>query len=142
MKVDDIITDIVARNASYVAALSTVGVPLVTITAAMIYAREYRDPVGKVSVFLDPKAEEVEELGPSYRISTLPVELTVFTTGATEAILREQAGNYAQALLNCLVLNPYFFTVRGREDFEGVEGKPDIKATRLQIEFKYEEAVA
>ncbi|MCX7023050.1 MAG: hypothetical protein NT080_00340 [Spirochaetes bacterium] len=139
MRIDDIAADIVARNAAYVAALSTVGYPLVAITAAMLFTREFRDPTGKVSLFLEPQPEEMEEIGPGYRIATLPVDLTVFTMGYTEAVLREQARNYAQALLNCLMFNPYFFTLRSRDDFEGVEGKADIKATKLVLEFKYEE---
>jgi hypothetical protein len=140
VKLDDIAADLVARNESYVAAYSTVGVPLVTITAAMMVLREFKEPTGKVTVFLEAGQEEATEISPSFRIMTLPVTLTVFTMGATEAVLREQAANYAQALLSCLRLNPYYFSVTLRDDFEGVEGKADIKATKLMIEFKYEEA--
>lgn len=141
MRLDDIADDLASRNASYVAALSTVAVPLQTITSAQIARREYRDPVGKCTVFIDSGAEEVEELAPSFRVVTLPVDIHVFTMGATEAVLREQAAAYAQAILNCMAANPYFFSMISRDHFDGVEGKADIKATKLSIQFKYEEAV-
>ena len=140
MRIDDLASDIAARNASYVAALSTGPVPLVTITSAMIITREYRDPTGNVMVFLDPQPEEVEEHGPSFRIVKLPVHLYVFTQRNTETVLRAQAENYAQALLNCLEDNPYYFGLDGREYFDGVEGNENIKSAKISLIFKYEEA--
>jgi len=140
MKIDDIKTDLVARNSTFVSALSTVGVPLVALTAAMMFTRDYQEPTGKVCVFIEAKPEEAEEITPSFSIVTMPVEITVFTQGASESVLREQAANYAQAIRNCLKLNPYYFEMTGRDDFDGVEGKPDIKATKISLTFKYEEA--
>jgi hypothetical protein len=35
--------------------------------------------------------------------------------------------------------NPYYFGLTARDDFDGVEGKLDIKATKITLEFKYEE---
>lgn len=140
MRIDDLAADIAARNSTYVAALSTAGVPLVTITSAMIITREYREPTGNVMVFLDPQQEEVEEHGPSFRIVKMDVHLYVFTQRNTEAVLRAQAENYAQALLNCLTANPYFFGIEGREYFDGVEGNENIKAAKIALVFKYEEA--
>lgn len=141
MRIDDLASDIAARNASYVAALSTVEVPLVPITSAMIITREYREPTGNVMVFLDPQPEELEEHGPTFRIVRIPVHLYVFTQRAVESVLREQAQNYAQALLDCLEVNPYYFGLDGREYFDGVEGNENIKAAKLALTFKYEEAV-
>jgi hypothetical protein len=141
MKIDDIATDIVARNASFVSALSTTGVPLVTITSAMVVTRNYPDPTGKACFYLEAQPEEFDEVAPNYSIATLKVDLIVITQGATEAVLRAQAENYSKAIVNCLRAgNPYFFAVIGRDDFDGVEGKADIKATKTTIEFRYEEA--
>lgn len=141
MRIDDIAADLVARNASFVAALSTVGVPLTALTAKEVYTRNYDQPWGKVCVFLEALPEEFEEIAPSYAIATLKVECTVFVSGATEAVLREQAANYARAIAACFRAgNPYFFAVVGRDDFDGVEGKDDIKATKMTLEFRYEEA--
>jgi len=140
MRLDDIAADIVARNAPFVAALSTVEIPLVTLAAASFVLREWRDPVTPVSVFLDARLEELEEEGAAYRIVKMPVEFTVCTSGSTEAVLREQARNYAQAILNCLRGgNPYFITFAEREDYDGFEGKPDTKVTRFVATFFYEE---
>jgi hypothetical protein len=140
MKIDDIAADLIARNASYVAALSTTPVPLSTITAAQVFTRDYQEPTGKACVFLDPKPEEVIETSPSYSIVRLPVELTVFTQGAREYVLRSQASQYARALHNCLRANPYYAEFTGREDYDGVEAKSDIKATKMSLIFIYEEA--
>jgi hypothetical protein len=140
VKIDDIALDIVTRNSSYVSALSTVGVPLVALTAKQVYTRNYEAPYGDVCVYLEALPEEFEEIAPSYSIATMKVECTVFCSGNTEAVLREQAANYAKAIVNCLRAgNPYFFAMVARDDFDGVEGKEDIKATKVTLEFRYEE---
>lgn len=140
MKIDDIATDLVARNSSYVAALSTTGVPLVTITAPMIFTRQFQEPAGKVSVFIEARPEEIEEFTPTYFISIMPVDIYVFVQGASQSVLREQATNYGSAILNCLKHNPYFMSLTARDDFEGVEGNEGTKACKLSINFCYEES--
>lgn len=141
MKLEDIRDYIVANNAAYVAALSTVGVPLVTLVADDFVLREYVTPSRKVQVLIDADEETVEEVAPTFRIVTLPVTITAFVfSGAVEAVAREQARNYAQAIVNTLRNYSDFFLLTGREDYEGVEGKPDIKATQVRLEMKYEEA--
>lgn len=139
MKIDDIALDLVTRNASFVTSLSTTAVPLAPITAAQVFLREFQEPTGKVCVYLEPLAEENEEITPTFSIVTLQVEMTVFVQGAREATLREQAANYSRAFHNCLKANPFYFGMTARDDFEGVEGKPDIKATKITLTFKYEE---
>lgn len=139
VKIDDIAADLVARNASFVAALSTTEVPLTALNAQQIYTRNYQEPLGKVCVFLDAQPEEFEEIAPTFSIATMRVEITVFTMGATEVVLREQAANYRQAIINCLKANPNYFSRVSGDDFDGVEGKSDIKASRVVLEFKYEE---
>jgi hypothetical protein len=139
VKIDDIAADLVARNASFVTALSTVPIPLAPLTSENIYTRNYREPWGKVCVFIDTQPEEYEEIAPTFSIMTLSVEITIFTLGNTETVLREQAAKYRQAIVNCLKLNPYFFSIVSAEDFDGVEGKADTKASRVVLEFKYEE---
>jgi hypothetical protein len=143
MRIDDIVSDIVARNAPYVAALSTGPVPLTTLVAGNFKTRDLPPAIqGPVTVFVDAALEEMVEEAPSFRIVRMPVDIIVFAIGSTEAVMREQARNYAQAILDCLRAgNANFFNLTAREDFDGVEGKPDIKATRMNIAFMYEEAL-
>lgn len=141
MKVDDLKTWIVANTASYVAALSTVGVPLASITAGQVYTRDFLEPQQPVTVWLDPLPEEIEPLTMRTCQVTAKMELYVFVArGATEAVAREQTANYAQAIINALEgLHPDFFGFESREYYDGVEGKPDVKASKVTLVFKTEE---
>ena len=70
--------------------------------------------------------------------------MTIYTFcpgGAAAATLRTKADSYASAILDCLKEYAYFFGITGRELFDGVEGKEDVKAAKLSLVFKYEESV-
>jgi len=139
MIVDDLKTYLVAYLNPFIAALSTTPIPLDSITAAKIILRDYQQPAQRMSLLLDDKPEEIESLTMTTNLVTTKIEAFFFVTGATEATAREQAKLYMDALLNCLAAHADFFTFEEREYFDGVEGKPDVKASRALLVFKYEE---
>ena len=141
MRIDDIKTFLVANLATYIAALSTVDVPLVAIPAGSIFVSEPHEIVGKVTLLLLEGDEQIEQLTLNTREVTLPVTAIVETTGATEATAAAQAVAYGQALLNCLKNCADFSRVTARENYVGIEAKRDIKGTRLDLEFVYTEAI-
>lgn len=141
MRIDDIKTFLVANLATYIAALSTVDVPLVAIPAGSIFVREIHESVGKVSLSLDDGDEQIEQLTLNTREVTMPVMAVVQVTGATMSVMSAQAIAYAQAILNCLKTYPDFSRVVGRSNWDGVEANPNVKATKLDLEFIYTEAI-
>ena len=141
MRIDDIKTFLVSNLATYIAALSTVDVPLVAIPAGSMFVSEPHEIVGKVTLLLLEGDEQIEQLTLNTREVTLPVTAIVETTGATEATAAAQAVAYGQALLNCLKSCSDFYRVTARENYVGIEAKRDIKGTRLELEFTYTEAI-
>jgi hypothetical protein len=141
MRIDDIKTFLVANLASYIAALSTTPVPLVSISAGSIFVSEFHDSVGTVSLSLVEGDEAIDQLTLNTREVRLPVVALVQVTGNTKATMAAQAVAYAQAILNCLKTYPEFSSITGRDNFVGVEANDNIKATRLDLEFLYTEAV-
>ena len=141
MRIDDIKTFLVANLATYIAALSTVDVPLAAIPATSIFTREVHEVVGKVSLSLDDDDEQIEQITLNTREVTLPVMVVVQVAGATMSVLAAQAIDYGQAILNCLKAYPDFSRVVGRSNWDGVEANPNIKATKLDLEFTYTEAI-
>lgn len=140
MKVDDLKTWIVANTASYIAALSTVPIPLVSLTSAMVITRDFQEPQQSPTLWLDPLPEEVEPYTMAKYLVTAKVDAYFFVArGATESVARDQVKNYTQALLNALATHSDFFGYEEREYFDGVEGKADIKASKVTLIFKTEE---
>ena len=141
MRIDDLWAYIVANNAPFIAALTSAEYPLVTLTDKMRTRDPEAIPGDKVAVYLDAAAEDIEEDAPSFRIVKLVVEIYAIVNRAKEAQMREQSRLYAKAIENCLRAYPYFFSVVGRDYFEGLDGNPDLKAAKLTIECKYEEDI-
>lgn len=141
MRLDDLWTYLVANSATYIAALSTVDLPLAAITDKM----RTRDPLvasgEKVSVYLDAEAEEIEEDAPSFRVVKLTVDLYVLVNRGTESKMLDTARLYAKALESCLRAYPYYFTTTARDYYDGPGGNADFKGAKLTIECKYEEDV-
>lgn len=141
MTIDELETFVVANLNTYIAARSTAGAPLAAITADQVYTRDYELPAKKLTIFLDPQEETIEPLTMGSNDVRLPVHLLVFVQGETEALLRAKADAYMLALLDCVTTHEDFFGIESRDRFDGVEGKPDIKAAKVTAVFHYEEAV-
>ena len=62
MTIDTLAAFLVANLNPFIAARSTVAVPLTAITADQVATREYQLPAKKVGIFLDPQPETVEPL--------------------------------------------------------------------------------
>lgn len=139
MRVDDVAAFIAANAAPYIAAHSTVYVPLITPTAAMIEAHNYNDVHGKLMIALEESAETSESLTMTTRDIKQVVSLYIFAQGDTESVLRAQVKAYAMALAECLATSPDFNAITGRDFYDGVEAKADIKAAKLEIEYRWEE---
>jgi hypothetical protein len=141
MTIDDLATFITANINTYISTYSTPSMPLALLTADQIYTRNYALPAKNCTVFLDPQDETVEPLTMSTLAYRLPVDILVFTQGETEANLRAKARAYTYAVLDCIATHPDFMTVENRSAFDGVEGKDDIKASKITAIFEYEEAL-
>ncbi|MGD9938615.1 MAG: hypothetical protein AB7T74_02315 [Clostridia bacterium] len=142
MTQEELTTYIVANSAAYIAARSTVGVPLAALEAKQVYAREFRQPSLKAEVWVDIEAMPIETEGRplSGLYIQYSVDVYVFCLGSTEAILRQQAKAYALALYDCLSQHPDYMMNVEAEAYEGVEGKPDTKCYRIRYLFETEEA--
>lgn len=136
MKLDDLKTWLGTNLPAFTTALS-----LTTLAADQIVLREFQEPGAKaVQLWLDEQPEEIEPLTMGKRLVSWRIHAYVFVCrGATEANERAMADNYATALLNCLATHADYFGVEAREHYDGVEGKGDIKATKLSLLFMYEE---
>lgn len=134
MRLDDIRTYLVANLLAFTAARS-----LAALTSDFIHVGPYQQPNGTASLWLVEGEEEAAPLSCSTREAILPVQVYAFTSGGTEAVNREQARQYAEAVLDCLGAYPEFIGLTGREHFDGVEGHEGMKATRIDLEFGYEE---
>jgi hypothetical protein len=141
MKIDDIKAYLVANLGPFISDLSTGPVPLVAIPTERIFVSEYHEATGSVSLSLVEGDETIEEISLNTRQVTLPVVALVQVLGNTKATQAAQAVAYAQAIVNCLRIYPDFNTITGRDNFVGVEGKDDIKATQINLEFVYTEAI-
>jgi hypothetical protein len=141
MTVDDLKTYLVANVNPYIAARSTTLVPLAALTADQIYTRNYMLPAKGCTVFLDPQDEVAEPMTMGSFLYRQPVDVMVFTQGATEDQLRLRAAGYMAAVMDCLVKHPDFMGVEARVSYDGVEGKEDIKAAKTTVIFESEEAV-
>jgi hypothetical protein len=141
MTQEELATYIVANSAAYIAARSTVGVPLVALETKQVYAGEYRQPSLKAEVFIeiDSSQTETEDRPVSGLYVQYIVDVYVFCLGATEAVLRQQARNYSLALYDCLSRHAEYMTTQETEAYEGVEGKPDTKAYKIRYMFESEE---
>ena len=135
MKIDDLVTYLVANLNGFITAQS-----MVTITAAQILTRNWVDPVQGVTLFLDPEPEEVEQLTMATVGVTAKVNAYwIVSRGYTEASAREATKSYMTALINCLKVHPDYFGFEARDYFDGVEGKQDVKASTATFIFKTEE---
>jgi len=141
MTVEDLQSYLATYLNPYIASRSTGAVPLVAMAADQFYTNEYELPAKNCTIFLDPSAEEFEDLTMSTRDAKLPVAIYVFVQGATEAQLRARARGYMYAVLDCIADHPDFMRIESRDVFEGVEGKPDIKAGKVLAIFQYEEVI-
>jgi hypothetical protein len=141
MTVDDLKTYLVANVNPCIAARSTQAVPLAALSEDQIYTRNYMLPAKGCTVFLDPQDEVVEPMTMGSFLYRQPVDIMVFTQGATEEQLRLRAGRYMAAVMDCLVKHPDFMSVEARVSYDGVEGKEDIKASKCTVIFEIEEAV-
>jgi hypothetical protein len=141
MTVEDLQTYLATYLNPFIAARSTGTVPLAPIVPDQVYAYEYELPAKNCTIFIDAAPEEFEDLTMSTRDARLPVTVIVFVQGATEAQLRARARGYMYAVLDCIADHPDFMRIESRDAFEGVEGKPDIKAGKVLAIFQYEEAI-
>lgn len=139
MTLDELVTYLVANLPAHITAHSTTPVPLEAISAAQIWAREYRDPNGSASIWLEPGDEESEILTTTTREVMLPISAYIFVQRDTEAQMRLKAYAYRDALQDCLADHPDFVQVIRRDYFDGVEGITGVKAAKLELEFRYEE---
>ena len=142
MTQEELVTCIVNSSAAYIAARSTVGVPLTALASKQVYAGEFRQPSLKAEVWIDIDSTPVEtEDRPVSGLFVQSIaDVYVFCLGATEAVLRQQAKAYALALYDCLSVHPDFMLTQEVEAYEGVEGKLDTKAYRIRYQFESEEA--
>jgi hypothetical protein len=136
MRLDDIRAYLIANLATFATARS-----LATLSSDFIRAGPYQQPNGTASLWLVDGEEEAAPLSCSTREAILPVQIYAFVSGGTEEALREQALQYAEAVLDCLGAYPDFVGLTGREHFDGVEGNEGMKATRIDLEFRYEESL-
>jgi hypothetical protein len=135
VKIDDLAAYLLANVNPYITAQG-----LATITAGQIITRNFVEPQQVVTLFLDPQAEEIEQGTMHTNYVDWKVDAYWFIArGMTEASARNATQGYAAALIACLYSHPDFFGVEGRDFFDGVEGKPDIKASKMTLLFKYEE---
>jgi len=140
-RIDDLRTYLIANIGPYITARSTVPVPLAALTADYIHVGEYKPPNGTACLWLVDGEEESEFLTLNTRKIALPVAVYAFTSGATETVLKEQARQYAEAALDCLATYPEYDGIEGREHFNSVEGNEGMKATKIDLQFAYEETV-
>lgn len=140
MTIDTLAAFLVANLNPFIAARSTVAVPLTAITADQVATREYQLPAKKVGIFLDPQPETVEPLTMTTVDVRLPVEIIVFTQSDTIALMRAKGEAYMGAVRDCIATHEDYFELELRDRFDGVEGKEDIKAVKIVAVFRYEEA--
>jgi hypothetical protein len=140
MRLDDLKTWLLGAGSlsTFVAALSTSPIPLTAFTDATIALREFSEPTQEKLLFLDPQPDEVGfgTLALSEVTETINAYVIV-TKGGTEAVMRDQAANYLQALLDCLATHPDYMRITEREYYDGVEGKIDQKGARAKIVFSH-----
>lgn len=139
MRVDDIAAFIAAASAPYITAHSTVDVPLITPTAAMIQAHDYNEISGPLMIALEEGPRTSEWLTTHTRDVRQTITLYVFVQGATATKLRAQLSAYVAALSECLANYDDFNGVTGGDDYDGVEAKADIKAAKIEFELRWEE---
>lgn len=139
MTIDELQAYLVTYLNPCIAARSTTLVPLSAVAADQIYTRNYQLPAKGCTIFLDQQQETAEPFTMGSRVIRLPVEIIAFTQGATEALLRAQASAYMTAIFDCVALHPDFMSIESRDQFDGVEGKLDIKAAKAVVIFEYEE---
>lgn len=138
MTIDALREYIVAQSGPFIAAHSTPDVPLVALTAGQVLA-QFEQPAKKATVLLDPQEPSSEWLTMGSKVVRQPVDVYVFTQGAAEIVLRAQAREYRAALRACLAQHEEFADVQTGDEYDGVEGKPDIKAAKMTVTFEYEE---
>lgn len=141
MTLDELVTYLVANLPAQITAHSTTAVPLDAIPSTQIWPREFRDPNGSASIWLEPGEEESEILTCGTREVMLPISAYIFVQRDTEAQLRLKAYAYRDALQDCLAAHPDFVQVLKRDYFDGVEGINGVKAAKLDLEFRYEETL-
>lgn len=141
MKIDDLKAWILANITPFIAARSTVEIPLSAIVDAQIETRGFSEPGFPVALWLDdPLPEEIAPLTSSTVDVTWRVDaFWIVSRGATEIVARGQTEGYLLALIDCIKTHPDFFEYEGREFFDGFEGKLDIKASKVTLVFRFEE---
>lgn len=140
MRIDDLKDYLVANLNPFIAALSTVALPLEAITAAQVMLLELIERAQPVTLYLDDEPEEIQDLTTLTRDVTWKVNAYWFISRyGTEAAMRDRGERYARALVDCLALHPDFFGIEGREFYNGVEGRPDEKASKVTLVFRFEE---
>jgi hypothetical protein len=140
MRIDDLKTWLLANLSSYIAARSTVPVPLTAFDDATIITRDWVEPTKEKILFLDPQPDEIEPGTNRVNYVTETIEAYVAVTrGATEAVMGNQAQQYLSALLDCLKTHPDYFGDTAREYYSGLEGKPDAKGAKATLIFRFEE---
>lgn len=138
MNLDALKQYIVSENAPFVSAHSTPEIPLETLTEGQIIT-QFNQPAKKATVLLDPQEQTGDWLTMGSKVVRQPVDIYVFTQGDSEPVLRAQARAYRAALRECLARHEEFSDVQTGDEYDGVEGKPDIKAAKMTITFEHEE---
>jgi hypothetical protein len=140
MRLDDLKAFILANIGPFIAARSTPAIPLSGFSDATVVLREWKEPSQEKLLFLDPQPDQVEAgtNRVSYVTETIDAYVIV-TRGAKEETLREQAKGYLAALVDCMKTHPDYMEFRGREYYDGIEGKPDGKGAKTTLVFGYEE---
>ena len=137
MRVDDLKTYLAANIAPHIASRTTAELPLVT--PSVIEAHGFNEYVAPLMIALDEGTEESEWLTTTTRDTRQAVDVLIFVQGGTKEGDRARLPLYADAVIACLKTSPDYNGVKGREFYDGVEAKDDIKAAKVTFEFRWEE---